>query len=58
MKMRLKFCKRHRSVVRAMSGIHLNGGKRSEELMAMLDLNETIDQLAWQQTMCIDMVMF
>ena len=33
-------------MVRAMCGVQLNTKKRSMELMPMLDLNETIDQLA------------
>ena len=35
-----------RSVMKAMCGVQLNDRKRSTDLMFMLGLNETIDQLA------------
>ena len=35
-----------RSMVRAMRGVHVKDKKRSTDLMFMLGLNETIDQLA------------
>ena len=35
-----------RSVMRAMCGVQLKDRKRSTDLMFMLSLNETIDQLA------------
>ena len=35
-----------RSMVRAMCGVQLKDRKRSKDLMLMLGLNETIDQLA------------
>ena len=40
----------------AICGVQLNHGKRSRELLWMLGLDETMDQLA--MAVCIDMVMF
>ena len=44
-----------RSMVRAMCGVQLKEGKRSRDLMLMLGLNETIDQLV-MQTLFVGMV--
>ena len=41
-----------RSMVRAMFGVRLNDGKRFADLMFMLDLSETIDQLAIAVSVC------
>ena len=41
-----------RSMVRAMYGVQLKDRKRSTDLMLMLDLNETIDQLATTNSVC------
>ena len=40
------FTKDRKSMVRAMCGVQLKARKRSTDLMLMLGLNETIDQLA------------
>ena len=39
-------------MVREMCGVQLNYGKRSKDLMYMLGLNETIDQLAIAVSFC------
>ena len=39
-----EFC-RQRFIVRAMYGVQFKDGKRTEDLMMILYLNETIDQL-------------
>ena len=39
-------------MVRAMCGIQLNDIKRSTDLMLMLGLNETTDQLAMANSVC------
>ena len=41
-----------RSMVRAMFGIQLKDRKRSKDLMLMLDLNETMDNLAMANSVC------
>ena len=41
-----------RSMVRAMCGVQLNDRKRTKDLMLMLGLNETIDQLAMASSVC------
>ena len=41
-----------RSMVRAMCGAQLKDRKRSTDLMLMLGLNETIDQLAMANSVC------
>ena len=41
-----------RSIVRAMCGVQLKDRKRSTELTYMLDLKETIDQLAMANSVC------
>ena len=46
-KSEMKICLRiERSLVRAMCGVHLKDRKTSKDLMLMVGLNETIDQLA------------
>ena len=39
-------------MVRAMCGVQLNDKKRSTDLMFMLGLNETMDQLAMANSVC------
>ena len=39
-------------MVRAMCGVQLNDRKRSTDLMFILGLNETIDQLAMANSVC------
>ena len=41
-----------RSMVRAMRGVQLKDRKRSTDLMLMLGLKETIDQLAMANSVC------
>ena len=41
-----------RSMVRAMCGVQLKDRKRSTDLMFILQLNETIDQLAIANSVC------
>ena len=41
-----------RSMVRAMCGVQLKDRKRSMDLMFMLGLNKTIDQLAMANSVC------
>ena len=39
--------------MRAMCGVQLKGRKRSTDLMFMLGLNETIDQLSMANSVCL-----
>ena len=41
-----------RSMARAMCGVHVRNSKRSMDMMFMLGLNETIDQLAMTNSVC------
>ena len=43
----MKENEQRRSMVRAMCGEQVNDGKRSKDLMLMLDLKETTDHLLW-----------